>query len=190
MSAVPAVPRFEFDGLLLTLPSPAAAGRMATYMVRNLDRFAPSMPAPGPGFPSEAYHSGLIDRWTAEWEQGTSARLVLFEGGEEGRVVGHVSYTAISRGPLQACYLGYMLERDHEGKGVMYEALRRSNEWVFDTLGLHRIMANYLPANERSGRLLRRLGFQVEGYARDYLLLGGDWKDHILTALLNPRHGG
>ena len=47
-------------------------------------------------------------------------------------------------------------------------------------------MANYIPHNERSGRLLRRLGFMVEGYARDYLFINGAWRDHILTALTNP----
>ena len=47
-------------------------------------------------------------------------------------------------------------------------------------------MANYMPINERSGRLLRSLGFQVEGYARDYLYVGGAWRDHVLTALTNP----
>ncbi len=46
-------------------------------------------------------------------------------------------------------------------------------------------MANYVPTNERSGRLLRRLGFTVEGYARDYLCLNGTWQDHILTSLIN-----
>jgi ribosomal-protein-alanine N-acetyltransferase len=46
-------------------------------------------------------------------------------------------------------------------------------------------MANYIPVNERSGRLLRRLGFTVEGYARDYLLIAGKWEDHVLTALAN-----
>lgn len=183
---MPVAPRFEFDGLVLSLPTTAAAGRMATYMERNIDRFAPSMPTPGPGFPSEAYHRGLIDRWLSEWQQGTSARLVLFEGDEDGRVVGNVSYTGIVRGPVQACYLGYMLERDLEGRGVMYEALRRSIEWIFGEVGLHRIMANHLPENERSGRLLRRLGFQVEGRARAYLKLDGVWKDHVLTALVNP----
>jgi ribosomal-protein-alanine N-acetyltransferase len=50
-------------------------------------------------------------------------------------------------------------------------------------------MANYVPTNERSGRLLRRLGFVVEGYARDYLFIGGRFQDHVLTALTNGALG-
>ena len=67
----------------------------------------------------------------------------------------------------------------------MCEALTAAIKYVFEELNLHRIMANYMPANERSAKLLRRLGFTVEGYARDYLRLAGNWRDHILTALTN-----
>jgi ribosomal-protein-alanine N-acetyltransferase len=48
-------------------------------------------------------------------------------------------------------------------------------------------MANYRPENERSGRLLQRLGFAREGYARDYLFIDGAWRDHVLTSLTTPR---
>jgi ribosomal-protein-alanine N-acetyltransferase len=68
----------------------------------------------------------------------------------------------------------------------MFEALQALVRYAFEDLKLHRIMANYMPANERSGRLLRRIGFVVEGYARDYLHLDGAWRDHILTSLTNP----
>lgn len=50
---------------------------------------------------------------------------------------------------------------------------------------MHRIMANYMPHNQRSGALLARLGFEREGYAKDYLLIDGKWQDHVLTALTN-----
>jgi ribosomal-protein-alanine N-acetyltransferase len=43
-----------------------------------------------------------------------------------------------------------------------------------------------MPRNQRSGNLLKRLGFVVEGYARDYLLINDRWEDHILTSLTNP----
>jgi len=51
---------------------------------------------------------------------------------------------------------------------------------------MHRIMANYMPHNARSGDLLARLGFQKEGYAKDYLLIDGRWQDHVLTSLTAP----
>ena len=30
---------------------------------------------------------------------------------------------------------------------------------------------------------MARLGFEKEGYAKDYLLIDGRWQDHVLTAL-------
>ena len=68
----------------------------------------------------------------------------------------------------------------------MREALVRVISYAFDDIGLHRVKAAYLPSNERSGRLLRGLGFVVEGYARDYLLIEGRWQDQILVGLTNP----
>ena len=50
---------------------------------------------------------------------------------------------------------------------------------------MHRIIAAYLPHNQRSGRLLERFDLVVEGYARDYLRIDGEWQDHILTSLIN-----
>jgi len=43
-----------------------------------------------------------------------------------------------------------------------------------------------VPHNARSGRLLERLGFVNEGLAKDYLFIDGAWRDHVLTARLNP----
>ena len=71
-------------------------------------------------------------------------------------------------------------------KGLMAEALERALRHVFEELELHRVEANYQPTNERSGRLLRRLGFVVEGYSRDYLFIDGAWRDHVRTALTRP----
>lgn len=68
----------------------------------------------------------------------------------------------------------------------MFESLSVAIPYIFDHIGLHRIMANYIPTNDRSGKLLRKLGFVVEGYARDYLYIAGQWQDHIMTALTNP----
>jgi ribosomal-protein-alanine N-acetyltransferase len=44
-------------------------------------------------------------------------------------------------------------------------------------------MANFRPENDRSRRLLQRLGFVEEGFARNYLFIDGAWRDHVLTSL-------
>jgi ribosomal-protein-alanine N-acetyltransferase len=181
------IPVITTKRLLLTLPPTEAAPRMLAYVLENQEHFAPWSPPEPPGYYTEAYWRERLAAARAEFERGQSVKLVFFERQRPGGpVVGDCAFTNIMRGPFQACYLGYKLDRGRVGQGLMDEALRGAIAYVFDDLRLHRIMANYMPVNERSGRLLRKLGFVVEGYARDYLFIAGDWRDHVLTALTNP----
>jgi ribosomal-protein-alanine N-acetyltransferase len=66
----------------------------------------------------------------------------------------------------------------------MFDAVRALIPFIFRTLGLHRVEAACLPANEASKKLLAKTGFQHEGLARRYLLINGEWQDHVLFALL------
>ena len=68
----------------------------------------------------------------------------------------------------------------------MTEGLKAATQYLFQELNFHRVMANYMPHNRRSCNVLKRLGFVIEGYARDYLLINGQWEDHIMTSLTNP----
>lgn len=67
----------------------------------------------------------------------------------------------------------------------MTEAVAKAIEYMFEQQKLHRIMANYMPSNKKSAQLLQKLGFIVEGLAKKYLLINGQWEDHILTSLTN-----
>ena len=69
----------------------------------------------------------------------------------------------------------------------MYEALETAIQYMFEQQNLHRIMANYMPSNEKSSALLKRLGFTIEGKAKKYLFINGCWEDHILTSLTNDQ---
>lgn len=102
-----------------------------------------------------------------------------------GEIVGDCNFTNIVRGPFQACHLGFSLAKRFEGQGLMREALTSAITYIFDEVGLHRIMANFRPENIRSERLLKRLGFEREGMARSYLRINGVWADHVLTSLIN-----
>lgn len=95
------------------------------------------------------------------------------------------NFTNIIRGPFQACYLGYSIDDAIQGQGVMREILLAGLNYVFTEFNLNRVMANYIPCNVRSGRLLASLGFEKEGLAKSYLKINGRWQDHILTSKLN-----
>lgn len=181
-------PHIETERLLLTIPEPDAAPRMLAFTVENrehLTRWQP--PEPG-GYYTEKFWRDYLAASQADFKQGCSMRLVLFERERpDGSVIGACNFSNFIRGPFQACFLGYKIDHRAEGRGLMYEALNAAIAYAFDDLRLHRIMANYVPTNERSGKLLRRLGFTVEGYARNYLLIDGEWRDHVLTALTNTK---
>jgi len=56
--------------------------------------------------------------------------------------------------------------------------------FCYGTLRLHRLEAACIPGNTASVRLLEKIGFQREGYARRYLCINGVWQDHLLYARL------
>jgi len=181
-----AAPRVATPRLVLTIAHPGLGPDIARFFRDNwqghLDRWSP--PA-GPRLFDVGYWTGRAEAAESEWRAGTAARFVL-QRPDGGKVLGTCNYTNIVRGPFQACYLGYQAARAHQGQGFMTEALEALDAFVFREMRLHRIMANYMPENTRSARLLERLGFLKEGLARDYLFIDGVWRDHILAALTNP----
>ena len=185
------LPEIDTERLTVRLARPGMQAAMAGFLIENfeghLDRWSP--PATSSFF-TEAFWRERLAIAVEEYHAGRSARFVLQARAPDAPlgapILGTCNYTNVVRGPFLACNLGYQLSRSHEGRGLMAEALRATNSFVFDTLRLHRIMANYRPENVRSGRLLERLGFAREGLARDYLFIDGAWRDHVLTALSNP----
>lgn len=107
-------------------------------------------------------------------------------GGDDVPILGWCTFTNVIREIFQACFLGYKLDERSQRQGYMTEALSAGIDYVFTTQRLHRIQANYMPHNQRSAAVLRRLGFTIEGTARKYLFIGGEWRDHVLTSLINP----
>ena len=129
-----------------------------------------------------------IDRIDQLIRYQDSGVALAFYGREKssGLLICEIQVSNIVRSVFQAAHIGYKIDQAFEGKGLMHEALNAVINLLFTEYNLHRLMANYQPENERSGRLLTRLGFEKEGYAKNYLYLNGAWCDHVLTALTNP----
>jgi ribosomal-protein-alanine N-acetyltransferase len=177
----------ETPHLVLALPPLDAAERVLAYFARNREHLMPWEPPRPAEFFSLEYWNKRLPVLHDEAERGVAFRRVLLDKREPGgAILGTCNLTQILRGPNQSALLGYGLDAGHLGRGLMREAVQGVLAHAFGELGLKRVMANHVPGNERSARLLRALGFVIEGYARDYVFIDGEWRDHVLTSALNP----
>lgn len=124
-----------------------------------------------------------FDNWFARCLTGPNVGLVARERVSR-QIVGIININEIVAGAFQSAYIGYYGMSNFSRKGLMTEALRVAVDHAFDDLGLHRLEANIQPENQASIALVRRLGFQKEGYSPRYLRINGEWRDHERWALL------
>jgi RimJ/RimL family protein N-acetyltransferase len=124
------------------------------------------------------------------------ARLVAIELADDpGRVIGdlmiriedawaqaEVADAAVDR----QAELGWVLDPAHHGHGYATEAVLGALEVCFERLGLHRVTAGCFAANERSWRLMERVGMRREATTvRDSLHRSGEWMDGYEYAVLD-----
>jgi len=171
--------------LLLRQPVEGDHVALEAFENRNIKNRSPWRSTTGE--PSVDWKTQII-KWQKEFEENRAIRFLLFlREHPNGEVIGLCNFSQIFRGPFQACYLGYQVDAAYEGQGFMSEAVKKTTEYMFEKQNIHRIMANYMPANTRSAKLLKNLGFTIEGLAENYLLINGQWEDHVLTSLTNQK---
>jgi [ribosomal protein S5]-alanine N-acetyltransferase len=105
---------------------------------------------------------------------------------ETKKLLGAINISNIRRGVAQMASLGYWVGEEFSKQSVMTEALQMLLPYMFKEMDLHRIEAACLPHNAASIALLKKSGFNQEGYAKDYLKIAGTWQDHVLFAKVRP----
>jgi [ribosomal protein S5]-alanine N-acetyltransferase len=130
-----------------------------------------------------------LKRAREEAHQGTDySFLVFLRTPDRELLVGGITLSNIRRRAAQYVTLGYWMGQEFVGQGLMTEAVEAAIPFAFDTLGLHRIHAAFLPTNAASRRVLEKNGFREEGYAENYLQIDGKWCDHVLFGLTRERY--
>ncbi|GAD79201.1 ribosomal protein S5-alanine N-acetyltransferase [Vibrio ezurae] len=182
----PTVVAKEYSSQRVTIRSVGAtdAKILCEYFVRNKAFLKPWDPIRDDAFYTIVGWKYKITR-LAELEKLRQGLYLLILNAEQTRVLGIITFSNIVGYPFHCCNLGYSLDEEEQGQGLMYHSLIKACEFAFSTYKLHRIQASYLPHNLRSAQVLRRLGFVKEGVAKDYLLIDGRWQDHVLSSLTN-----
>lgn len=177
--------RLTTDRLIVRLVNERDAYQLADYYAENRDFLRPWEPIRDE---SHCYPSGWQARLSMirELQKQGGAFYFILLGHDEQEIRGVANFSNVLRGAFHACFLGYSVAARWQGQGVMYEGLQAAIRYMQRQQHMHRIMANYMPHNRRSGALLQHTGFEKEGYAKNYLLINGKWQDHVLTALTDP----
>ena len=172
------------DRCILRLPKNGEGALTLAFYNENKEHFSPWDPKKPADFYTTEFWEKKITDALGEFEENKSLRLNVYLDDNE-TLVGKLNFTGFERGPFQCCRLGYQISKKFEGKGYMTESLKAAIDYLFNELNFHRIEANYIVNNEKSGRLLKRLGFVEHGIAKEYLLIDGRWQDHVLTSITN-----
>lgn len=174
------------ENLIIRKITLADAAVISEYASRNREYLCQWEPLRDDSYYSLSATEARIRMMVDKMEEGAALHLGFYFS---DRLIGCCNLTNIVRGVFQACHLGFSGDAEFEGQGLMFEGLSSVIDYSFQELALHRIMASYKPDNLRSGRLLARLGFEKEGYARSYLKINGVWADHVLTSIIcEERH--
>jgi ribosomal-protein-alanine N-acetyltransferase len=175
----------ELSGNGLVLRPPVMADFPAWAALRDASR--PFLMRWEPLWPADDLTRAAFRRRIAqnqlEAREETGFSFLIFDAGTSD-LLGGITLSNIRRRAAQSGTLGYWMGEKHAGKGQMTRAVLLVARFGFLDLRLDRIDAACLPENAASIRVLEKAGFRREGYARGYLAIAGQRRDHFLFGLL------
>lgn len=158
---------------MIRLLTPDDAEELAALYAANREFLAPFEPSREDSFfTAEAQRARITRPDDASWW-----RWAILDG---DAIVGMIAVNDVIRGALQMGNVGYWVDAARNGRGLASGALADVVELAFGQLGLHRLEAGTLPDNVPSQRVLEKNAFERFGYAKDLLLVAGQWRDHVL----------
>lgn len=152
------------------------ASALADAYRRNRGYLQPWEPIRPDSFYTADGQRELLLSAVREREAGRSLVWLLSDGEQ---VVGRIALSDVVRGAFQNGNLGYWVAQDYQGRGLATAAVQHASR-AAATMGLHRLAAGTLLGNAGSQAVLARCGFTEIGVAEKYLLINGEWQDHLL----------
>lgn len=88
--------------------------------------------------------------------------------------------------PFQQAELGFMIAPEFQGKGYAYEASQAVLSLAWQQCNYHKLVATVTQGNQASHRLLKKLGFELEGTLKDNYQIAGHWVNDEKFGMLAP----
>ena len=119
----------------------------------------------------------FVDKMANPWklEEGNWNGTVLCLQGDD-TVVGEIAFN-IEDWEHQRAEIGYRLNASVAGKGLCTKAMRILVDYLFETIGVEKIVAKCDPRNIASSRVMEKLGMKREAQFKHHFLIGDEWTD-------------
>ncbi len=116
------------------------------------------------------YAAGMFYDWAVIYEP-------------ECKMVGTCGFTAFHCAN-DCAEVGYVLNPAYWGKGIATEALTRVLRFAFEELELNRVEARFMEDNQRSRRVMEKVGMRFEGVMREAMLIKGTYANVGVCSIL------
>lgn len=176
--------QFQLNTERLTLRNltPENTEEMLDYYIRNEEHLRQYEPTRDSGFYTYEGQKEILTESFRQFIDGTSIDLGIFK---DEKLIGKIKLSNIVYGILRNAFVGYSIDKEHQGKGYMKEALNTVCSYAFEEMGLHRLEASTLIENSRSQGVLKACGFNELGISEKYLYINGEWRDHKIFYKVN-----
>ena len=170
------------ERLALRNLTPENTEEMLDYCIRNEEHLRQYEPTRDSGFYTYEGQKEILTESFRQYIAGTSIDLGIFK---DEKLIGKIKLSNIVYGILRNAFVGYSIDKEHQGKGYMKEALNTVCSYAFEEMGLHRLEASTLMENSRSQGVLKACGFNELGISEKYLYINGEWRDHKIFYKVN-----
>ncbi|MEY3430532.1 MAG: hypothetical protein RJB30_464 [Actinomycetota bacterium] len=126
----------------------------------------------------------MVNFYNREGKAGRSISLAIWCDEE---LIGQITLGGISFGAYRGGHIGYWIDQAHANRGLTTRAVKLLTKFGMEELRLHRIEIALRPENGASKRVAEKAGYLFEGLRPRYLHIDGDWRDHIVYVMENPR---
>jgi RimJ/RimL family protein N-acetyltransferase len=123
---------------------------------RQISKWISTMPYPYKKKDAVSFVKDSVKKWKNKTDY-------IYEIEYEGKLAGTIGLHV--KGDDKA-ELGYWIGKPHWGKGLIPEAAKLLMKEAFKRLNLNKIYARYLEGNEKSERVMQKIGMKYEAWLR------------------------
>lgn len=163
----------------LRLVRPRDAKTLERLVLSNRDWLKP-WEATNPHGPTSFDFRAQIRSLIRQMDRDETLPFVILYRNE---IVGQLNVANILHGSVSSCVIGYWIIPEVAGRGITPTAVALAMDYMFSTIGLHRVEIAIRPENKPSLRVVQKLGLRYEGLKKNFIHINNDWRDHLIFAL-------